>query len=150
MKQSEKELRKDIRFEIRARKLLLKKLESLVKRAAASAEKQIQKRKKRWEEVAQYKSYEEAQEAYGCAVITQEEFFAIADLLEAGEESVKNDISAEEAARDILNEFVSKVKQEIRGLEWDLLPEKEKEKIRASNAQILERRRNRENKSLSD
>ena len=145
MKQSEKEMRKSIRFEIKCRKLLIKKLDSLMKRMESAAEKQIRKRKDRWGEVSQYKSYEEAQEAYGCAVITQEEFFAIADFLEAGEEAVKNEKSAEEAARDILKEFITGLNREISSLEWDLLSEKEKEEIRSKNAEILERRKNRGN-----
>lgn len=143
MELHEKELRKSIRLEIRARKIVLNRLESPLKWAKVAGEKKKAARAERWAAASVYGSYEEAQEAYGCGCITQEEFWEITDILEEGQEHIDNAISPEEAAADILQEIVARIQKEIHDFEWDLLTEKEKQRIRAENERILERRKNR-------
>ena len=140
----EKELRRAIRLEIRARKLVLKRLEKPLEKAQAAGEKKKAARAARWASASIYGSYEEAQEAYGCGMITQEEFWEITDILEEGQEHIDKVISPEEAAADILREVVARIRDEISGFEWDLLSEKEKQRIRTENEKIMERRRLRE------
>jgi hypothetical protein len=141
----EQEMRNALKQEIAARKLVMKRLRSPLEHAQALAEKVKAARIKRIEELSEYKSYYEAQEAYGFGAITEEEFDAIVDFLENNEQ-LKEQISVEEHAAAILAGFVNGLSREIAGLEFELLPPKKQQEIRDKNYELLERRRERENK----
>ena len=141
----DKDTRKDLRFEIRARELVLKRLKSPAAHARSLGEKKKQDRIARIEELSSYKSYNEAQEAYGWGYITEEEFWEITDFLEKNED-LKEVKSVEEYASEIINTFMNRLYHEIASLQFELLPPKEQEKLRKKNEEILERRRQRNEK----
>lgn len=143
MTDREKKSRADLRQEIRVRKLVVKRLETPLKLAVAAGEKKRAARLARLDELGEYKSYNDAQDAYGFGCITEEEFDQIVDFLE-NKEQMKDVKSVEEHAADILQEFVCGLRREIASFEFDLLPKKEQERIRQQNYELLERRKQRQ------
>lgn len=146
MDAKEKKFRADNRFEIRARKIVLKRLKTPLKLARAAANKKEVERRARIEAACAYESYQDAQNAYGWGMITEEEFDEIVEILEKGAEELEKCRTPEEAAAQILEDFAAHLEREIRVLEWENLPEKEKARIRQQNMEILERRRQRKDK----
>lgn len=134
-----KELRNDIKREIKVRKLVIKRLKSPLAHAQALGEKKRVERLARIAELSEYKSYYDAQEAYGFGCITEEEFDTIVDFLEHSEE-MKQIKSVEEHAANLLAEFVNRLQAEIAGFEFELLPEKKQKEIRNKNYELLKRR----------
>ena len=134
-----KELRDNIKFEIKCRKLVVKRLRSPLAHAQALGEKKRDERLARIAELSEYKSFADAQEAYGFGCITEEEFDNIVDFLEHSEE-MKQVKSAEEHAADMIAEFVNRLEAEIAGFEFELLPEKKQKEIRNKNYELLKRR----------
>lgn len=132
--------REEIKLEIRARQELVRRMEHPLKLLKVASEKEQQKRKERIEHLTEYKSYSEAQEAYGWEIITEEEFDEIVRILEEGTERIEKERTPVEIANDILNKFVNGLIYEVASFEFDLLPEDEKERVRQKNVEILERR----------
>lgn len=142
MTDREKEKRASFRFEIKTRELVLKRLSHPLALAQSAAEKKRSERLARLEELGEYKTFEEAQDAYGWGHITEEEFEAVKSFLEHKEE-LKSERSAEEYAADILQEFVARLRREISGFQFELLPPKEQKRIQQQQAELLERHRSR-------
>lgn len=136
----EREEREALQLEIRARQELARRMEHPLKLLERAAKKEQQKRKERIEHLTEYKSYNEAQEAYGWEFITEEEFDEIVRILEEGTERIEKERTPVEIAKDILNKFVNGLTYEIASFEFDLLPEEEKEHVRQKNEEILARR----------
>lgn len=141
----EKEYRKELRHEIRARELVIKKVENAHSRLKKQAENKFNERKKRVEEISIYESERDLLDAYGWGLITEEEYDKIRILREKGEDSLLNDKSAEEYAAKILGEFIIHLKHEISSLKFELLPEKEQNRIREQNYEIAMKRAARRN-----
>jgi Lhr-like helicase len=99
----------------------------VLKRLQSAVEKETQKAIEQTIKLAQYSSYEDAQEAYGYGNITFDEFERVAKLFEGLEEKPK--VTAVGAAHDELAHFISRLRREIRGFEWEMLPDEEKERI---------------------
>ena len=129
----------DLKFEIRARKLVLKRLESVVARADEKARNVRAARLARLDELSEYKNLREAQDAYGWDLITEEEYNQLQRFFEEKEE-LKDSPSPEEYAAEILGRFVAGLRREIASFEFDLLPPKEQARIRKSNEELLQRR----------
>lgn len=142
MTDREKQNRADLRHEIKARKLVLKRLEHPLALAKATAEKKRSERHARLEELGEYKTYDEAHDAYGWGYITEEEFEAIKNFLEHKEE-LKGERSAEEYAADMMQEFVARLQREIASFQFELLPKKEQQRIQQQHAELLQRRKQR-------
>lgn len=138
----EKSNRAAQRLEIRTRELVLKRLSHPLALAQAAAERKRSERLARLEELGEYKTFEEAHEAYGWGYISEEEFETIRNFLEHKEE-LKSERSAEEYAADILHEFVAGLRKEISHFQFELLPQKEQKRIQQQQAELLERRRSR-------
>ena len=136
----EQEERLELQLEIKARKELARRLEHPLKLLKIAAEKERQKRKERIEHLTEYKSYREAQDAYGWEIITEEEFDEIVRILEEGTEALEKEISPVEIAENLLQKFIGSLTYEAASFEFDLLPDAEKERIRAKNEEILARR----------
>ena len=135
----DKETKKDLQFEIRARNIVLKRLKSPLEHARALGEKKKGERIARIEELSTYKTYEEAHEAYGWGYLNDEEFQEVVDFLEKNEE-MKGVKSAEEYAAEIIGAFVAGLSKEIASIEFELLPPEEQERIRKKHEEFLERR----------
>jgi hypothetical protein len=138
MTEWEKSNRAAQRFEIKTRELVLKRLSHPLALAQAAAEKKRSERLARLEALGEYKTFEEAHEAYGWGYISEEEFETIRNFLEHKEE-LKSERSAEEYAADILQEFVVGLRKEIASFKFELLPQKEQKRIQQQQAELLER-----------
>lgn len=144
MTAKEREMHKAITLEMKARKELLKRLQHPIQLIDTAAKKEKDKRTARIENARQFKDYNDAQDAYGYGCITEEEFDEVVKALELGEEYIEKEKSPVEVAAEILADFVRRQLNELHDLEWDLLPEKEKDRIRKQNEEILARREQRE------
>ncbi|MBQ5712364.1 MAG: hypothetical protein IIV61_07120 [Oscillospiraceae bacterium] len=142
MTEHEKQQRTALRQEIRARKLVVKRLEHPLALARAAGEKKKAEREARLEALGEYKTFNDAQEAYGFGMITETEFDQIVDFLE-NKEQMKSVRSPEEHAADILQEYIIGLEREIASFEFDMLPQKEQKRIRQQNFELLERRKKR-------
>lgn len=140
MTDKEKAYRKELRHEIRARELVIKKVENAHTRLKKQAENKLNGRKKRVEELSMYESEQDLLDAYGWGFITEEEYDRLREMREKGEDSILNDKSAEEYAVKILGEFIMRLNHEISSLKFELLPEKEQNRIREQNYKIAMRR----------
>ncbi|MCI7099535.1 MAG: hypothetical protein MR966_11695, partial [Lachnospiraceae bacterium] len=63
-----------MKFEIKCSKYLIRRLETLQKDIQKQVDKETEARIKRHMELCQYKTFEEAQEAYGADLISYEEY----------------------------------------------------------------------------
>lgn len=120
---------KDLLFEIRWRKALIKKLvpftEKFSKRAESMKAKEIAKQSNLR---SLYPSEEEAHEAFGYGEITEDEYRQIAENL-----AVPDAPTIDSAARDEMKEFISRLKREVKDFEWEMLPEEKRDAIRNAN-----------------
>lgn len=129
---TEKELqeRASIKLEIEARKEVLKKVENAFKRLRKQADSNLEKRKEKVRAAREYRSLDEAHEAWGYDFITDEEFEEIKKVFELGDAYIENDLSPQEVAVNILGRFMGGLNKEIRSFEFELLPIEEQERIR--------------------
>lgn len=129
---TEKELREraSIQLEIKARKEVLKKVENAFKRLMKQADSNLEKRREKVRAAREYRSLDEAHEAWGYDFITDEEFEEIKKVFELGDAYIENDLSPQEVAVNILGRFMGGLNKEIRSFEFELLPIEEQERIR--------------------
>lgn len=120
MTEKEKQERKSIQLEIRARKEVLKKIETVFKRLRMQAEANLEKRKQKVRAAREYKSIDEAHEEWGYAFITDKQFEEIKKVFELGDEYVEKHISTQEAAVKILGRLIEGLNIEIRSFELEL------------------------------
>lgn len=116
-------------LEIKARKELLKKLKQTQAHLHQQAQKKLNKRKEKIKAASEYESIEEAHNAYGYDLISEEEFNNIKTIFEKGENYVEHQISPQEAAETILNRIMENLIYEIKCFEFDLLPPEKQAKI---------------------
>lgn len=116
------EERKAIQLEVKARQELLRRLEHPIKLLKVAGEKERIRREERVTQAHEYKTIDEAQEAYGWGYLSDDEYHAIKEAIESGEEYIENTISPVELAAKILIDFTSRISSEIRSLEFELLP----------------------------
>ena len=119
---------KEIRSEIRIRKLVIKKLDTAISALDKTSETKRKKKRERLEELMEYKTYNDAHDAYGYGIITEEEFHEIQDMLEGKEREIEKPCEEECAAR-ILRSLLSEMHSDIRAFEFELLPAAEKTRI---------------------
>lgn len=125
---NEKQERESLLLEIQSRKEVLKKIENAYKRLKHQAEVNFEKRKAKIKSASEYKSVEEAHDAFGYDCITEKEYYEIVEIFEKGEEYVEKHLSPQEVAVKILGEFIGRLNSEIRSFEFDLLPVEEQVK----------------------
>ena len=135
--------KKEIQLELTARKIVKRKLESAIKSLDKPIAKIVAEREKRKETLMMYKNEEELRDAYGWEFITEEEFYSLLDQFRNGTEAIDAEVSAQERAKDILRGWLSITYGDISSFEFDLLPEKKKQKIREENERILKEREER-------
>lgn len=136
--------KENILLEIKARKELLKRLEAVSKRLSEKVEKQKKQRQEEFDSLKKWSSVEEAHEAYGWDMITEEEYWDICDFFDNGKKFVEETATKEAVAESILNRFKEKLYNEIHSFEFDLLPPSEQQRIREKNAEIMAKRASRE------
>ena len=140
MTEAEKE-HEALALEAKARKELRKRLENPLKLIAVAAEKEVQKRQARVERARDFKTYEEAHEAYGWGYITEQEFQDIVDAMERGQEYVETARTPVELAADMLREFCGRIERETRDFEFMMLPVEEQARIEREAMERAEKRK---------
>lgn len=140
MTDKERKERDDLKMEIKARDELIKRLQFPLKLIREAARKEKDKRAAKIEKASQYRNYEDAQDAYGWGIITEEEFDAIVKAMELGEEYVENTTTPVEVAARMLEKYVGLLHHEKSSFEFDILPPEEKERLRKKNEEIMEKR----------
>ena len=129
MTYKKKEERASLAIEIKVREILLKRLTHPGELLQAAAKKDADRRGERVNGAREYKTYEEAQDAYGWGLLTDEEFAGIAKALEEGDEYIETTRTPTELANEMLKEFMARLESDIRSFEYELLPAEEKERI---------------------
>lgn len=117
--------RDSLTLEIKARREVLRKIENAYKRLKRQAEANYEKRKQKIQSASEYKSIDEAHDAWGYDCITEQEYNEIVKIFEHGEEYVEKQLSPQEVAVKILGEFMGRLNSEIRSFEFELLPPEE-------------------------
>lgn len=132
--------KKDLRVELKARKIVQKKLNT----ATVALYKKILKiraeREKRIAELSEYRDERDLQDAYGWGIITEEEYDRRLAALRDGRDKIDAEVSEEEIAWDILSGWIRITEGDIESLRFDLLPDEKKEEIRQRNYEIAQRR----------
>ena len=110
----------EVKMEIKSRKLVLKQLDGTLMRMRKQAEKQLQKRIDEVSAAREYKSVDEALDAWGWGFITSEEYETIKELMVTGEKHINEDISVQEIAVKILERFMDGLSSDIYYFEKEL------------------------------
>lgn len=135
--------KKDLRVELKARKIVQKKLNT----ATVALYKKILKiraeREKRIAELSEYHDERDLQDAYGWGIITEDEYDRRLAALRDGRDKIDAEVSAEEIAWDILSGWSRITKGDIASLEFELLPPAKQEEIRQRNYEIAQEREKR-------
>lgn len=134
-------LKEAMKFEIKCCKYLIRRLETLRKDIQKQVDKETEARIKRHMELCQYKTFEEAQEAYGADLISDKEYHQVMDMLEKAEETEEPVKTIRSAAVEELSRYISDLKRDVRDLEWDMLTPEEQERIRKANKVFMEKHR---------
>lgn len=87
-----------------------------------------------------YQTEDEIQDAYGYDEITEEDRDALLAALEGRDNPSHQDLCEEEIYILELNDLISREQRRLRDLEWDELPESEKERIMAEKEVYMSRR----------
>ena len=117
-------------LEIQSRKVVIEKIKNAYKRLKRQAEANYDKRKLKIQSASEYKSVDEAHDAWGYDCITEKQYNEIRKIFEQGEEYLEKHVSPQEVATKILSEFIGRLSYEIRSFEFELLPPEEQERIR--------------------
>lgn len=117
-----------IKVEIKGCKELLRRLGHPLKLLQAAEAKAKAQREERVAQNREYQTIQEAQDAYGWAIITEDEYNEIVKAIESGNEYIENVITYVEVAAEILREFINRLSSDVRSLEFELLPIEEQVK----------------------
>lgn len=120
--------RKELQLEIKARKEVTKRLAYPIDQLVKADAKERTKREERAASLSEYKTITEAQDAYGYGLITDDEYHAICEAIESGEKYVEETTTPVNLALKILRDFTRRMENEIRSLEFELLPPEEQNK----------------------
>ena len=134
------EERKDTKIELKSRKIVVKKLESAIKSLKKVTDRQKAEREERKQNLSQYKDEHELQEAYGWGFIEEDEYDRLLEQMKNGIDAIDSEKTAEEIALEIINHWERIMSSDISDLKFQLLPEKEQERIREQNYQIAMKR----------
>lgn len=139
MTDKEKKARKEARVEIKARKLIIKKLNTAIDALKKTANRQKAEKQAERDKLLQYKTYQEAQDAYGWGYIDEAEFDAITEFLQTSQ-SVVDELTAEEIAVRTLQDWLGLMNDEIASINFEMLPKEEQRRILDKNLEILQKR----------
>lgn len=134
-----KEIADGMRLDADGYRYLLKKLEPVQRSLEAAAAKEKEKRAIRMAALSQYETEQDIQDAYGYALITDDERRQLLDALESGEKYVEETRTKTTVALHLLKEFIAQLNRQAGSLEFELLPPEEQAKRRAETEEIQER-----------
>lgn len=129
-----------IKEEIRVREIVLKKLRTSIEALDKVSARKKAKQKQEMEKLLEYKTYEEAHEAYGWGFISDAEFEQIQNILEGNNRELEKPC-VEETAAKIMREWAGEMASDIHALQFELLPTQEQVRILEAN---LEKTRKKE------
>ncbi len=131
--------RKELQLELKARRELVKRLAYPLSQLEKADAKEQARREERSAALSEYKTQQEAHDAYGYDMITEDEYRQICETLEAGEKYVAETLTPINLALRILRKFVGRMDTEARDIEFELLPVEEQNRRReASEARRAE------------
>lgn len=136
-----KQDRADLKLAIRARKEVLRRLETPIKRLEEKVQREKTDRAVRREALRTYKTEREIQDAYGYDMITEEERLQLLAELEGDRSYIEETGTTASEALAILREFAVRMEHDIQHFEFEPLPEKEQ-------IRILQEREERRKKAL--
>lgn len=134
-----KQDRADLKRAIRARKEVLRRLETPIKRLEEKVQREKTDRAVRREALREYKTEDEVREAYGYEMISEEEMEQRIAELEGDREYIEETSTVNSEALVMLREFAARMKHDIRHFEFELLPEGERLRILKEQADRMER-----------
>lgn len=127
---SKKNLEEENKLEIAAREQLLRRLERTLKllnnRANVRRKNMILKERALRGE---YRTVDEAHEAYGYGFISEKQYKEIAEAIENKDEEIAALVFPEQAAASILFDFMRRLMNEIEAFKFELLPPEEQSRI---------------------
>ncbi len=129
MTDKQKQERDSLKYEIKVREILLKRLKHPAELLEVAAKKDNDHREERVNNAREYKTFEEAQDAYGWGMISEDELMRITKALEEDEEYKETTRTPTEIANEMLREFMTKLEGDIRSFRFELLPPEEQERI---------------------
>lgn len=144
------EEKKNIKIELKSRKIVVKKLESAIKSLRKITDRQKAEREERKQHLSEYKNERDLQDAYGWGFIEEEEYDRLRKAMQDGIEIIDSEKTAEEIALEIISGWRKLMNSDISDLEFQLLPAKEQDRIREQNYQIILKRlaRNQQKKGV--
>ena len=146
MKKSDKDT-----VEIKSLRILLKEYEKILSRLNKMRDKEL-KRLTIKDEDMEALTEQDIQDEYGWCLITEEEYYAKLKALKDYRDGKKSIVEVKTLVSlciKLLKDDIRDIKVEIRELEFELLSDDEKEKLRAANEEIRERVRKRRASILS-
>ena len=115
-----------IKLELAGLRYLYKRLQPLLKNLQSGVAQEDQKRKEHFESLCEYKTVEDAQEAYGYQEITNDELYEIMDMLEFGEDEMQKVVTKRTVALCILQDFLRQLEKNALEFEYEQLTDAEK------------------------
>ena len=133
--------RKELKDEIKIRDLVIIKLDKDIASLKKTATRKRSKKRAKFEELAGYKSYTEAQDAYGWGFITEEEFDRAAAILERSDREAEKP-GIEDRAAGMLLDIRKKFYEEIYAFNRALYtPEELSRRMKEQHRKEFERKR---------
>lgn len=143
MRNVDKAQREDLKLGIRANKEVLRRLETPIKRLREKVERERTDRAVRRQTLREYKTESEIMEAYGWGQITDDEQRELLAGLEGDRIYVEETPTVNSEALSVLEDFASRLRREIDSFQFDLLPQKEQDRILREREERLEKARKR-------
>jgi len=135
--------RKELKLEIKGRKIVVNKLETALKALNKKVDKIEKDRQNRKETLLEYKDESELQDAYGWGFITEDEYDKLIEAMRKGVQTIDEETSPEEIAKHIIQEWLGRMRSDIYSFEYDLLPPEKQAEIMKKNEEILQKRKER-------
>ena len=132
-------------LELRARKEIIKRLQYPLNQLKKAVEKEKNTRQQRASKLLAFETLEEAQEAYGYAEISYEEFYLVRKCFKNAETLVNGTLTATDIALGLLHDFIRRVESEKHDLEFELKSPEEKDRIRRERELLQEKIQQRKN-----
>lgn len=124
----QKEHERQLRIELEGGRYLKQQLTAMRTKLRKRREATVTERKQKMDELlGDYKTVDEARDAYGWDLITEEEFDEIRSAIENGERKAVED-DRDSVAVAWLNDFIRRLSDTISSIEFDLLPADEQDR----------------------
>ena len=93
--------RKELKFEIKGRIIVVGKLETALKALTKKVDKIEKDRQNRKETLLEYKDESELQDAYGWGFITEDDYYKLLEAMRKGVQTIDEETTPEEVAKNL-------------------------------------------------